>query len=239
MKKIFAVLLCAFLICATPIVAFAEGEDNATGVTENTSAEVIVTEGENLASEPTVPDQIVSFIKENYEGSTFLSLAITIAVYTYFAVKKYKSLHGTIGVLNNNAIKVASDSTDTIGTVMSKAEELAANSSKATQAVLVEAGSLVEVVRGYKEEFSAALSELRKNAEEKESLEDTLLSVQKTLELSKLASMELANEVAELLVLANIPNAKKEELYARHRAAVDAIATAEKTEVINHDGKET
>ena len=221
MKKIFAVLLCAFLICATPIVAFAEGEDNATGVTENTSAEAIVTEGENLASEPTVPDQIVSFIKENYEGSTFLSLAVTIAVYTYYAIKKHKSLNGSIGVLNNNAIKVASDSTEAVNYALNTAREIA------------------ETVGGYKEEFNALLSEIRKNAEERESLEATLLSVQKTLETSKLASMELANEVAELLVLANIPNAKKEELYARHRAAVDAIATAEKTEVINHDGKET
>jgi hypothetical protein len=51
--------------------------------------------------------------------------------------------------------------------------------------------------------------------------------------------MELANEVAELLVLANIPNSKKEELYSRHLAAVGAIAEAEKTEVtINEDGQE-
>lgn len=221
MKKIFALFLCAFLICATPIVAFAEGEDNATEVTENTSTEVIVTESEISASEPTVPDKIVSFIKENYEGSTFLSLAVTIVVYTYYAVKKHKSLNGSIGVLNNNAIKVANDS------------------AQAVKDVLAEAGAIAEVVKGYKEEFNTLLSEIRKNAEEKQSLEETLLSVQKTLEVSKLASMELANEVAELLVLANIPNAKKEELYARHRAAVDAIATAEKTEVINHDGKET
>lgn len=220
MKKIFAVLLCAFLICATPIVAFAEGEDNATGVTENTSAEVVGTEGENLASEPTVPDQIVSFIKENYEGSTFLSLAVTIAVYTYFAVKKYKSLHGTIGVLNNNAVKISSDSTEAVNYAINNARAIA------------------EMVSGYKEEFNALLSEIRKNAEEKESLEATLLSVQKTLETLKMADLEFGNEVAELLVLANIPNAKKEELYARHRAAVAAIATVEKTEVNTNDGHE-
>ena len=219
MKKIFALFLCAMLICATPIVAFAEGEDNATEVTENTTTEVIATESENSVSEETLPDKIVSFIKENYEGSSFLSLAITIAVYTYYAVKKHKSLNGSIGVLNNNAIKVAKDSAE------------------AMQSVLAEAGTIAEVVKGYKEEFDALLSEIRKNAEEKESLEATLLSVQKTLETSKLASMELANEVAELLVLANIPVSKKEELYSRHRAAVEAIATAEKTEVITDDGK--
>jgi hypothetical protein len=201
-------------------------------VTENTTVEEIVTEGENSASEETLPDKIIGFITENYEGSTFLSLAVTIVVYTYFAIKKHKSLHGTIGVLNNNAIKVASDSTEAVNYALNNARAIAENSTQAVQ-------DIAEVVKGYKGDIVALLEEIRKNAEEKESLEDTLRTVTKALETSKMASMELANEVAELLVLANIPNAKKEELYARHRAAVDAIATAEKTEVINHDGKET
>jgi hypothetical protein len=49
----------------------------------------------------------------------------------------------------------------------------------------------------------------------------------KYLKATRLANLELANEVAELLVLANIPNSKKDELYARHLAAVNAIAEAE------------
>jgi hypothetical protein len=209
------------LICATPIVAFAEEGENATEVTENTSVEEMVTESEMSASEETLPDKIIDFITENYEGSTFLSLAVSIVVYTYFAIKKHRSLNGTIGVLNNNAIKVASDSTETVTYALNNVKDIA------------------EVVKGYRDDIVALLDEIRKNAEEKEKLEETINTVTKALETSKMASIELAHEVAELLVLANIPNAKKEELYARHRAAVDAIASAENTEVITDDGKET
>jgi hypothetical protein len=42
-----------------------------------------------------------------------------------------------------------------------------------------------------------------------------------------MANVEFANEVAELLILANIPNSRKDELYARHLAAVNAIQEAE------------
>lgn len=220
MKKIFALILCAMLICATPVVAFAEGNDNATEVTENTTVDVIATESEISASEETLPDKIIGFITENYEGSTFLSLAISIVVYTYFAIKKHKTLNGSIGVLNNNAVSVAD------------------NSAKAIKDAMKNMADMAEVVEGYGNKMASMLEEIRKNAEEKQSLEDTLLSVTKALETSKMASMELANEVAELLVLANIPPSKKEELYSRHRAAVDAIKTADKTEVITNDGKE-
>ena len=58
------------------------------------------------------------------------------------------------------------------------------------------------------------------------------------METSKAANIELSNEVAELLVLANIPNSKKEELYSRHRAVVDAITTTEVSEVNEDDGAE-
>jgi hypothetical protein len=96
-----------------------------------------------------------------------------------------------------------------------------------------------EVV-GYKAAIDKLLAAFTANAEEKQKLEAKLDEVNNHLKTAKLASMELANEVAELLVLANIPNSKKEELYARHLAAVGAIAEAEKTEVIiNENGQET
>ncbi len=82
------------------------------------------------------------------------------------------------------------------------------------------------------------LASFRANAEEKKTLEETVEEVRAFMEKAKLANVELANEVAELLVLANIPNSKKEELYSRHLAAVGAIA--DKTEVIHNDnGQET
>ena len=245
MKKIFALFLCAFLICATPIIAYAEGEssepvEQETTVSENLpTEEEVATESEIPADTETLPDQIVGFIKENFEGTSFISLAITVIVYIFYEVKKHKSLNGSIGILNNNAVTVAENSAKAISDVISRADNIvddvlakagtiADNSSSVIQNVLAE-------VKGYKEQMEAMLSEIRKNAEEKQSLEALLMSVQKTVDTSKLASKELADEIAELLVLANIPNAKKEELYSRHRAAVDAIETAEKTEVVTND----
>lgn len=221
MKKIFALILCAMLICATPVVAFAEGEETATEVTENITVEEIVTESEISAPEQTIPDKIATFFSENFEGTSFISLAVTIVGYVFYEIKKHRKLDGSIGTLNNNAITIAKNSTETIKDAMEKVADIA------------------EVVTGYKDEMASMIAEIRKNAEEKQSLEDMLQIVQKTLETSKMASKELADEVAELLVLANIPPSKKEELYARHRAAVNAIATAENTEVITNDGKET
>lgn len=239
MKKILALILCFMLICVTPVVAFAEGEENTTEVTENTSAEEIVTESEISPPEPTVPEQIVGFIKENFEGTSFLSLAVTVVVYIFYEIKKHRGLNGSLGVLNNNAITIAKDSAKAIDEAMARAGTIAENSGVIVQKVLAEIASIAEVVQGYKEELAALLGEIRKNAEEKQSLEDMLHTVQKTLETSKMASKELADEVAELLVLANIPNSKKEELYARHRAAADAIMAAENTEVVNDDSEET
>ena len=91
------------------------------------------------------------------------------------------------------------------------------------------------IVLGYKDEIETLLSAFRINSEEKQKLEKALSDVQTFLKTSKLANMELANEVAELLVLANIPNSKKEELYSRHLAAVGAITEAEKLEVTTDD----
>ena len=61
-------------------------------------------------------------------------------------------------------------------------------------------------------------------------------NVETFLKTARLAMIEMSNEVAELLVLANIPNSKKEELYARHSKAVQALEAME--EVISNDGKE-
>ena len=87
-----------------------------------------------------------------------------------------------------------------------------------------------------KKDFASLLDEVRKTAEEKQSLETTLIHVETFLKSSKLATLELANEVAELLVLANIPVSKKDEFYARHTQAVHEIESVE--EVMSHERKE-
>ena len=80
-------------------------------------------------------------------------------------------------------------------------------------------------------EALAVMENFKQYVEEyKKATEERIDEMTKFIKAAKLANVELANEVAELLVLANIPNSKKDELYARHRAAVNAIAEVEENE---------
>ena len=205
MKKIFAVILCAFLIVALPTVAYAQ----------EIPEEVEQTTTEETVPEETMTDIITGWIQENFEEISVIGTLLSVI---FYEVRKHRSLNGSIGTLNNNAIKVAENSAATI------------------QNMLTEAKDIANVVTTYKDEFAALLAEVRKSAEEKKGLEDTLNHVEAFLKTAKLATLELSNEVAELLVLANIPNSKKEELYSRHTQAVSAIEAME--EAIGNDGSE-
>ena len=198
MKRLFVLMLCIMLLCATPVVAFA-AED-----------------GAEVAVEKTMTEEIVDYVKSHIEE---ISVIVALLLTSFYEVKKHGKLNGSIGTLNNNAIAVAQNSAETIKTALAGVEGIA------------------EVVNKYKDEIEALLGEIRKSDEEKKTLEDTLNHVEGFLKTAKLATLELSNEVAELLVLANIPPSKKEELYSRHRAAVNAISTAE-SEVTAHDGEE-
>ena len=166
--------------------------------------------------EKTMTEEVVDYVKGHVEE---LSVIGTLLLTIFYEVRKHGKLNGSIGTLNNNAITVAQ------------------NSAEAIKAALAGVEGIAEVVNKYKDEIEALLGEIRKSAEEKKALEETLSHVEGLLKTSKLATLELANEVAELLVLANIPVSKKEELYSRHRAAVTAISVAE-SEVTAHDGEE-
>ena len=174
------------------------------------------TDGEGEITE-TVPDKtmtetVVDYVKEHIEE---ISVIGALIVGMFYEIRKHRKLSGSIGTLNNNAIAVAENSASAIKTALENVEDIA------------------HIINEYKGEFEALLSEIRKSAEEKKSLEDTLNHVETFLKTAKLATVELSNEVAELLVLANIPNSKKEELYARHKQAVDELNAAEG--VINSD----
>ena len=171
----------------------------------------------SAAAEKTIPEKVVEYIQAHLEE---ISVIVTLILTIFYQVRKHKVLNKSIATLNNNAVTVAD------------------NSNQAMQQALSEVGGMSSVVGGYKDEMSAMLAEIRKNTEEKRALELTLEEVHNHLEQSKLANIEFANELAELLVLANIPNSKKDELYARHRAAVDAIAAKENATAteVNTDG---
>ena len=234
MKRIFAVIICAILLCTFPIVAFAEDDTEAVTEAESvpvteesitephptedpipdeTPSEDVDSTDATVTEEPTktITDTILSFVKEHFGDISVVGSLLLAALYKRI---KDKAIHKAIGTLNNNAVTIAESSNSAIK-----------NASDA--------------VTGYNEEIKVLLSEYRANAEEKKKLERILAEVQTSLKATKLANVELANEIAELLVLANIPNSKKEELYSRHLAAVGAIADAEKTEVIADDGQYT
>lgn len=164
----------------------------------------------------TMTDTIVAYVQDHFEEITVIG---TLVLTIFYEVRKHGKLNGSIGTLNNNAITVAQNSAETIKAALAGVEGIA------------------EVVNKYKGEIESLLGEIRKSAEEKKTLEETLSHVEGFLKTSKLATIELANEVAEILCLANIPISKKEELYSRHRAAVNAIAEAE-GEVTANDGEE-
>jgi hypothetical protein len=136
-----------------------------------------------------------------------ISVIVTLLLTIFYNVRKFATMNKSIGTLNNNAITVAKDSSEAVGSA------------------LVGVEGVKSIVATYVNEF----------ADLKGTIKASLEQTEKRYETAKLANIELANEVAELLVLANIPPSKKEELYARHRAALDKIAEAEKpTEVIGY-----
>lgn len=217
MKKIITFILCfVLLIGATSLVSFAE-EDSAppvepnTGVTENLpTTDGNATDGENSADE-SIPDKpvterIVEYVQAYFEE---ISVIVTLIAGIVYEIRKHRKLNGSIGTLNNNAVTIAENSATAIASALSGVE------------------SVAKVVEEYKDEFAAVLEEIRKSAEEKKSLEDTLKHIETFLKTVKLATLEMSNEVAELLVLANIPNSKKDELYARHTKAVHELEVVE------------
>lgn len=229
MKKFFAFVVCTvLLICAFSVPTFAEGESvdsietNAEVVTTLPTEEETATEGE-ISGEETMPDitteLIVGYAKAHFEE---ISVIISLIVTAFYNIRKHKQLNRSISATNKNAIAVAENSDLALRNALEMMDGISADVSK------------------YKEAFAMLLEEYRTNAEEKQKLEQTLNKAVTYIETSKLANIEFANELAELLVLANIPNSKKDELYSRHIAAVQAIAEAEKTEVnTDDDGKET
>lgn len=212
MKKILAILMCVILVCTFTVFASAEEADTATEgiVTEavDTATEEIPTEVVDDPNEITV-DEIVDYAKAHAEE---ISVIFSLIVSAIYAVSRNKKLHGSISTVNNNAVTMAENN---------------------MSAML----GMTTVVEQYKNEMASMLAEIRRNNEERAELEASLAEVSKYLKSTRLANVELANEVAELLVLANIPNSKKDELYSRHLAAVNAIAEAE-AEVADTEVKE-
>lgn len=211
MRKILVFILCALLLIAMPVAAFADEaeptvEENVPPVEESATEDEI---------EPSITETIVEWVKGNFEEITVIFGLLASA---FYGTITRKGLNGSIGTLNNNAITIAENSAKAIETGVEKMEAIA--------------NRVIELEK----KVDAFLERMEKNAEEKLSLEETLSQVSTFLKSAKLANLELSNEVAELLVLANIPNSKKEELYSRHTKAVHDLEVVEE-EVIHNDGE--
>lgn len=218
MKKILAFVIVAVMLMAFGITASAEEipTDTVTDeiVADNSTPET--ESGTEAEISPSVTEKIVAYFQGNLEE---ISVIGTLIIGMFYEIRKHGKLTGSIGTLNNNAITIAN------------------NSSEAIKKALEEVTDVAKVVDSYKGEIASLLAEIRTSAEEKKNLEETLTNVQTFLKTAKSATIELSNEVADLLVLANIPNSVKDELYARHAKAVHELEAAE--EVMSNDGNET
>ncbi len=208
MKKLLAIMLCAMLIFALPIFVSAEEADNSTPETE------IAVEGENSASEKTVTESIADYALANIDK---IVVIVVMAGYSIVESKIRSKMNGSIGTLNNNAIAIANNSANAINTAMDKVEAVA------------------NKMKEYEEKFDSLIETIRVSEEEKKALQNALTKVESYLNTAKLANIEFANELAELLCLANIPNAKKDELYKKH---VEGVQKLEAEEVKSDDGTE-
>lgn len=153
----------------------------------------------------TITAEIAKWLEDNYE---WISLVITIIAYGILMVRKLSLVRKSMGTINNNAITIANNSKSAIDEARASIESASGK------------------VTSYEERIVALLEAYKNTAEDKARLENEFLEIRKYLETSTQANMEFANELAELLALANIPNYKKEEIGARHLAAKRHIEEA-------------
>lgn len=255
MKKILILLLCAIIFCGLSITASASEAD-----IPETVETVETTPTEEVPEEPemTLPEKIVNFLTTNYDSTTLVGFAVTLIAYLIYGIQQFKQLGGKVGVLNNNAVNIAENSTKAIDATFVEAKGIAEKSVETVNKALGEAREIMqalqdgnaaaltetlskaetiaETVVSFKEVMETFLERIGDIESDKVATRDALIEATKTMEACKKASLEEGNIVAELLLLANIPNSKKEELYARHTKAVHELEVVE--EAISHDGKE-
>ena len=247
MKKILILMLCAILFCAMPIMASADEADIPESVEteETTPGTEEAPPVEEVPAEPemTFSEKIVNLITTKYDSTALISLVFAIVAYTIYGINQFKTIGSKLGIFNNNVVKVAEDSSKAIDATFVEAKEmmkaLSDGNSAALTEVLGKAEGIAEVVTTFSKVMETFIERIGDVETDKAATREALMEATKAMKACKEASLEESNIVAELLLLANIPNSKKEEIYARHLSAVNAIADAEKSEVATDDGKET
>lgn len=256
MKKIIAFILCLMVVCV-PLTVSAESDETEGAVVGEviesditTPGEETPTDGENSGGEdyengdafegetpeetpeekppvvetppvetppvetpPTfeeevemVTEQIVVWLTANMEE---IGVVITLIGYGIVLFTRIKTLIKSTGTINNNAITISKASSDAIAQALANIENTSG------------------VVSAYDARITALLEAFKTTAEDKLRLEAELVEIKNYLKTSSQSNLEFADELAELLLLANIPNFKKDELGARHVAAKREIVNAE------------
>lgn len=215
MKKFLVCILCVLMISAIPFAVFAEDiqTGNESTATE-TSAEGAISAPTEAPSEYTEIEEPEKTLSEKFEDWILphfeeISVIITLIFTAFYNKRKHKLLNKSMGTMNNNAVSIAQNSSE----MMSQALLNMQNASGA--------------VTAYDTRIAQMLEAYKATAANNERLEHELSEMKAYLKTAAESNIEFANELAELLGLANIPNYKKEEIGARHLAAVKSIKAAE------------
>lgn len=158
---------------------------------------------------------VMMWIQEHLEE---IGVIVTLIGYGIALFKKLKTNNKSVVTMNNNAIAISKKATDYMEKAM---ESIESNKS---------------VIAEYKEKMDMLLEAYKSSEDARKKLEIELLETKEYLRVDSMANLEFANMFEELLVLANIPNYKKEEMGKRHLARVAEINKAiEHAEHITND----
>lgn len=201
MKKILIAIVCLALMCCFSMSAFAETVEPPIASEETLTNEVNWDEVKGEVSA-----FILNWVKPHIEE---ISVIVTLVFYVIASAKDRKNLNKNMGVMNNNTIAIANNSNE-----------------KMTEALALMQTSSDSVV-SYDERIKTLLESYNNTLEDNRRFREEYVEMKKYLKASTEANIEFANELAELLALANIPNYKKEEIGKRHATNVAAIREAE------------
>lgn len=210
MKKFLVCILCLIFAFTLTVSVFAEEVDAPT-------ESAIVAPAE--PAEDSSDGGVTTLLSEKFERWVVphleeIAVIVTLIGTAFYNKIKHKLLNKSIGTMNNNTITIAEQSAGMMNQALTGMENVS------------------NIVTAYDARIAALLEAHKATAEDRERLEKELSEMKAYLQTSAEANIEFANELAELLGLANIPNYKKEEIGARHLAAVRSIKAAE-TEALN------
>ena len=221
------VFLCMFVILLCPLSVFAEDTvdvptEETTTMPEEVTPDVVPEDTTPEATPPatnegssefdwgevkdTISGYIVNWVQPHIEE---ISVVVAIIGFIIDNRREKKYNRKNMSVMNNNAITMAQDNAVFMGEALTSVR-LAA-----------------EAVTNYDDQIVKLLESFKNNAEDRKKLETQIIELKEYLAVATKANTEFANELAELLALANIPNYKKEEIGARHLKHVTAILEAE------------